>query len=133
MTDPHDKTNLLPGSKSTDKVKSPPAPGAVSSPQQPGKTPDRSSIPGHFSTRVSRPASKRRPLTQYGSAEEIMNTYKRVPEDEIKPEHFEQATASFEELRKATLALLPPARPATRAVEAGEVSAAIPADTSTAL
>lgn len=128
MTDPRDKTNVIPVSK-TAKPKAPAAPGGSSSPQQPGRTPDRSSIPGHFSTRVARPASKRRPLAQYGSAEEIMHVYKRIPEDEIKPEHFEQATASYEELRKATIALLPLDRPTTRAIDAGDPPAAIPAVT----
>ena len=127
MTDPHDKTNLLPVSK-TKKPKAPSAPGGLSSPQQPGKTPDRSSIPGHFSTRVSRPASKQRPLTQYGSAEEIMHIYKRAPENEIKPESFEHAPASFEEMRKATLVLLQPGRPKARAIDAGDAPVAIPAD-----
>lgn len=94
------------------KPKSPAAPGASVSPQRPGMTPDRSSVPGHFSTRVSAPSTKRRPLSQYGTAEEIMRVYKRESEDKITPKHFEQATASFEELRKADPAMLPPARPA---------------------
>ena len=128
MMDPRDKTHLIPVSN-TKKPKAPAAPGGSSSPQQPGKTPDRSSIPGHFNTTSARPATKRRPLSQYGSAEEIMNVYKRVPEDEIMPESFEQATASYEELRKATLALLPPGRPLSRAIDAGDAPAAIPADT----
>lgn len=58
-----------------------------------------------------------------------MQVFKRVPEAEIAPEHFEQATASYEELRKATLALLPPGHATERAVDAGEPRAAIPAET----
>ena len=50
------------------------APGAVASPQMPGQVPDRSTVPGHFSTRVAPPSGPvRRPLTQYGTAQEIMH------------------------------------------------------------
>jgi hypothetical protein len=128
MSDPRDKTNVIQVSK-TAKPKSPPAPGGASSPQQPGKTPDRSSIPGHFRTRVDPPTTKQRPLSQYGSAEEIMQVFKRVPEGEIVPASFEQATASYEELRKASVALLPPGHATERAVDAGESPVAIPAET----
>jgi hypothetical protein len=87
------------------------APGATASPQVPGQVPDRSTVPGHHSTQVQRPRHIQRPLTQYGTAEEIMQTFRRHG-DEIKPEQFEQATASFDEMRKAILADLPPVRPA---------------------
>jgi hypothetical protein len=113
-----------------DKPKSPPAPGGSRSPQQPGKTPDRSTVPGRFSERVAKAASKQRPLTQYGTAEEIMSVFKRLPEEEIKPANFEQATASFEERRKANLTLLPPVRPVPRAVEGEEALDALPVETS---
>ena len=106
--------------------KSPPAPGASVSPQRPGMTPDRSTIPGKFSTQVSRPGTKRRPLTQYGTAEEIMKVFKKVPEEQITPKNFEQATASYEELRKAYPWELPPVRPAQPALAAGETPEALP-------
>jgi hypothetical protein len=88
-----------------------PAPGAISSPQEPGQVPDRSTVPGHFSTRVTRAQSVRRPNVQYGTAEEIMKVFRKHGQ-EITPEQFEQATASFEEMRKADPAALPPVRPA---------------------
>lgn len=105
--------------------KSPPAPGASVSPQQPGMTPDRSTIPGKFSVNVPRASTKRRPLTQYGTAEEIMQVYKRLPEEQIEAKHFEQATASFEELRKAYPQELPPIRPTQPAITAGDTPQAI--------
>jgi hypothetical protein len=87
------------------------APGAVASPQMPGEVPDRSTVPGHFSTRVPRPAEpERRPLTQYGTAEEIMHVFP-APNEEPDKSEFEQATASVEELRKAYPWQLPPAGP----------------------
>jgi hypothetical protein len=88
-----------------------PAPGAIASPQLPGDVPDRSTVPGHHSLRVPRAKSVRRPLTQYGTAEEIMYTFRKHG-DEITPEQFEQAPPSFQELRKVDLAALPPVRPA---------------------
>jgi hypothetical protein len=112
------------------KPKSPPAPGARLSPQQPGMTPDRSSVPGHVDKPVGRPASKRRPLTQYGTAEEIMRVFKKTPEEQLEPGHFEQATASYEELRKAYPRELPPVRPARPTLAAGEEPAALPAGNS---
>lgn len=91
--------------------KSPPAPGAVASPQIPGEVPDHSTVPGHFSTRVARPTGRvRRPLTQYGTAEEIMHVFP-APEEEPDKSEFEQATASVEELRKAYPWQLPPVGP----------------------
>jgi hypothetical protein len=104
---------------------SPPAPGASVSPQRPGMTPDRSTIPGKFGTSVPRAATKRRPLTQYGTAEEIMQVFKRRPEEQIASTDFEQANASFEELRKANPAQIPPVRPARPAVAAGETPEAL--------
>src|SRR5215207_5963348 len=76
--------------------KSPPAPGASVSPQHPGMAPDQSAAPGHSNVRVSPATSIRRPLTQYGTAEEIMQVFSKVPEDQIQSGDFEQATASFE-------------------------------------
>ncbi len=91
--------------------KSPKAPGAVASPQMPGQVPDRSTIPGHFSTRVAPPTGPvRRPLTQYATAQEIIQVYP-APDEEAEKAEFEQATASGEELRKAYPWQLPPASP----------------------
>ncbi|MCC6790167.1 MAG: hypothetical protein IT336_00695 [Thermomicrobiales bacterium] len=111
--------------KDSVRPKSPPAPGGSVSPQHPGMTPDRSTIPGKFSTSVPRAASKRRPLTQYATAEEVMRVYKRLPEDQMAPKDFEQATASYEELRKAFPREMPPVRPAQPAIAAGETPEAI--------
>lgn len=92
-------------------TKGPKAPGASASPQIPGQVPDHSTVPGHFSTRVARPTGPvRRPLTQYGTAEEIMSVLPAPNEDAEKAE-FEQATASVEELRKAYPWQLPPETP----------------------
>jgi len=107
--------------------KSPPAPGASVSPQFPGMTPDESSVPGHTNFTVSKATSTRRPLTQYGTAQEIMHVFSKFPEDTITPGDFEQATASFEELRKADLSMLPPVRPAHPALATGETPEALSA------
>ena len=125
MTEQHEDAEVR-VTRNAAQRKSPPAPGASRSPQQPGMTPDRSTIPGEFSTRVPRPSTKRRPLTQYGTAEEIMKVFKKVPEDQIAPKNFEQATASSEELRKAYPWELPPVRPSQPAVAAGETPESLP-------
>lgn len=104
-----------------------PAPGAFSSPQEPGQVPDRSTVPGHHSTRVAPARGVRRPLTQYGTAEEIMQTFRKHG-PEITPDDFEQATASFEEMRKADLAALPPVRPAPGFLPEGDDAAQLPAN-----
>jgi hypothetical protein len=104
-----------------------PSPGARRSPQIPGKVPDRSTVPGHFATQVPKPASVMRPLTQYQTAEEISKRFRQYPADQITPEQFEQANASFEELRKAHPANNPPVRPSRGYIlEAGEEAAALP-------
>lgn len=125
MTEQHEDATIR-ATRAAAKRKSPPAPGASVSPQRPGMTPDRSTIPGYFTARVPRATTKRRPLTQYGTAEEIMRVFKKAPEEQITPKHFEQATASFEELRKAYPWELPPARPAQLAVAPGEQPEALP-------
>jgi hypothetical protein len=125
MTEQHEDAEVR-VTRNTVQRKSPPAPGASVSPQRPGMTPDRSTIPGKFSTQVSRPGTKRRPLTQYGTAEEIMKVFKKVPEDQIASKNFEQATASYEELRKAYPWELPPVRPAQPAITAGESPESLP-------
>ena len=68
-----------------------------------------------------------RPLTQYQTAEEISKRFLQYPADQITPEQFEQANASFEELRKAHPANNPPVRPSRGYIlEAGEETAALP-------
>lgn len=88
-----------------------PRAGARSSPQIPGQTIDQFSVPGHTNYRVARTTTVRRPLTQFGTAQEIMGVYAPKPGQENDPARFEQASASYEELRKADPALLTPIRP----------------------
>ena len=100
------------------------APGAVSSPQLPGEVPDRSTVPGHHSTRVPRATNVQRPLTEYGTAQALMNVFAAPPGKEMEPSRFEQATAAYEEMRKAYPAELPPSRPAPGyALERGDATA----------
>lgn len=88
------------------------APGAVRSPQMPGEVPDRSSIPEEGELPVPPPAGPVvRPLTEYGSAQRIMGVYTATDGNEDDPARFEQATASYEEMRKANPSLRTPARP----------------------
>lgn len=89
----------------------PSAPGGGSSPQKPGQAPNRSTIPGQYRVRVPRVEHPTRPLTEAGTAQEIMGVYAAKPGAEMDPARFEQATASYEELRKAYPAQLPPGRP----------------------
>jgi hypothetical protein len=92
----------------------PDAPGAVQSPQIPGMTPDRSTVPGHGVTVVPKPTlGKRRPLAQYGTAEEIIAVYTPSGEGgDWMPDDFNGAHASIEELLKVNPALTQPERPA---------------------
>jgi len=121
----HDEETGTKGEPLGMRPKSPPAPGAALSPHKPGMVPDRSTVPGHFGTQVAKAISKQRPLTQYGTAEEIMQVFKRLPEDQIVSANFEQADESFEEKRKASLATVPPVRPKPPAMKEGEVPAAL--------
>jgi hypothetical protein len=88
------------------------APGGIASPQVPGARPDRSSIPGHGELPVPPATSIQRPLTQYGTSQEIMGVFAPKPGEAMDPARFEQATASWEEIRKAYPALSTPRRPA---------------------
>lgn len=90
---------------------SPVTPGGSVSPQVPGARPDRSNIPGHDQLPVPPTPGVRRPLTQYGTAQEIMGVYAPKPGEAMEPARFEQATASWEEVRKAYPAQLPAQRP----------------------
>jgi hypothetical protein len=90
----------------------PQAPGAVRSLQIPGQVPDRSSLPEHGELPVALPtAPVRPPLTEYGSAQRIMGVYEPRDGSNTDVARFEQATVSYEELRKADPALRTPARP----------------------
>jgi hypothetical protein len=74
--------------------------------------PDRTTIPGRIGEPTPAAITKVRPLTQYGTAEELAGVFKRKQMDQLDPTDFEQADASFEELRKANPAALTPLRPA---------------------
>lgn len=90
----------------------PEAPGAVRSPQMPGEVPDRSSIPGEDGLPVPPPAGAvRRPIAEYGSAQQIMGVYRVTDGNDDDPARFEQATATYEEMRKANPSLRTPVRP----------------------
>lgn len=89
----------------------PEAPGAMISPQHPGEVPDRSTIPGQYTVQVAPAADARRPLTEYQTAQRIMGVFAAEPGQEREPARFEQATAAFEEVRKADPAQRPPIRP----------------------
>ena len=90
----------------------PVTPGGVALPQMPGEVPDRSTIAGQFVTSVEPSPDARRPLVEYKTAQRILGVYQAEPGKEREPARFEQATASFEEVRKADPELLPPSRPA---------------------
>jgi hypothetical protein len=108
------------------------APGARRSPQMPGQVPDRSGVPGHGQLPIEPEPGARPPLTQFGSAQEIMGVYAvdpNDPDDAADPARFEQATAAYEEVRKADPSLLTPVRPkpgydlaANPAITAGEAA-----------
>ncbi|MDQ3045143.1 MAG: hypothetical protein M3R06_08340 [Chloroflexota bacterium] len=100
------------------------APGAMTSPQLPGQVPDRSTIPGQFTTRLTKPATVERPLSEDGTTQRIMGVYAAEAGHADDPARFEQATASYEELRKAYPAQLPAQRPAPgHALATGNASA----------
>jgi hypothetical protein len=80
-------------------------PGAVDSPQEPGQVPDRSSVPTHGQVPVLPDTIGRRPITEYGTAQRIMHMFVAEPGNEDNPSRFEQATAAYEEIRKAHPAL----------------------------
>ena len=107
----------------------PEAPGAVSSPQQPGEVPDRSTIAGKFSTSVPPATTRQRPLTEYETAQRIIGVFAAAPGEEREPSRFEQVTASFEEMRKVDPGMRPPVRPAPGYDLDVEQSPALPAST----
>lgn len=90
----------------------PQAPGAVRSPQIPGQVPDRSSVPEHGELPVAMPTEPvRRPKVEYRTAQRIMGVYSAKDGNDRDPARFEQATASYEEVRKADPSLRTPMRP----------------------
>lgn len=94
------------------RVPSPAAPGGSRSPQVPGQVPDRSLIPQHDEFPVAPPVGEvRRPLVEYGTSQRIMGVYEHWTGDPNDTARFEQATASYEELRKANPKLRTPIRP----------------------
>lgn len=94
------------------RVPSPPAPGGSRSPQIPGQVPDRSSVPQHGELPVAPPIGEvRRPLVEYGTSQHIMGVYENFTGEPTDPARFEQATVSYEELRKAEPRLRTPVRP----------------------
>jgi hypothetical protein len=101
-------TTPMAGSKTGNSV---PAPGAMISPQAPGAIPDWTTVPAHIGETHPPAAARYRPLTQYGSAEEIVSVFRQKSMDQIQPADFEQATASSEELRKVDPRNLTPDRP----------------------
>jgi hypothetical protein len=89
----------------------PKSPGAAKSPQRPGQTPDRSTIPTQYRIQAPEPLGPPiRPAVQYLSAQELSNAMP-VPTEPAEPSDFEQAPASFEESRKAYPWQTPPRRP----------------------
>lgn len=89
----------------------PPAPGGSVGSKKPGMVPDQWKVPGHQNEQVPPAASKLRPLTQYATAQEFAGVFRRVPPEQMTGADFEQAGASFEEMRKAVPAEWPPERP----------------------
>ena len=109
-----------------------PAPGGMIAPHEPGMTPDWTRVPTHEGEPIPPAAHKIRPLTQYGTAEEMLGVFKQKPMDQLEPSDFEQAPASPEEMRHADPALLTPIRPRpaawrTPAIGAGEATAVLAA------
>jgi hypothetical protein len=91
----------------------PKAPGATSSPQLPGMTPDDPDFPGRARGTLPPLASTRRPLTEYGTAQRILHLFTPAPGTTLEAADWEQGPASKEEERKADPALLTPFRPLT--------------------
>jgi hypothetical protein len=87
-------------------------PGANRSPQIPGQVPDRPSVPDHGELPVELPTDGApRPIAENGTAQRIMGVYEATDENRDDPARFEQATATYEEVRKADPSLRTPVRP----------------------
>lgn len=91
--------------------RSPESPGASSAPHRPGEVPDHTDLRGQRGDASPFHAgSSRRPLTQYGTAQEISHIFPD-PDEAASPADFEQPPASFQEQRKAYPWQNPPVRP----------------------
>jgi hypothetical protein len=102
--------NLEPESANRSKT-TPKAPGAWRSPQRPGQTPDRSTLPGHHFIQAPAPlGAPIRPAVEYLTAQQLANALP-APDEPAEPSDFEQAPASFEENRKKYPWMTPPRRP----------------------
>jgi hypothetical protein len=124
-----------PQNAASDRLAPPPeAPGAVSSPQQPGMTPDQPDLPGRERHTLSTLVNTRRPLTEYGSAQRILHLFTPAPGAELEAADWEQGPVSFEEQRKVDPALGTPFRPLTGyGLGIGRTTPAIPAEALEAL
>ena len=91
--------------------RTPQAPAATTSPQLPGMTPDQPALPGRPRGSSLPLASNRRPLTEYGSAQRLLNLFTPKPGTELQAADWEQGPSAMEERRKADPALLTPIRP----------------------
>ena len=101
-----------PANAASDELHHPPqAPGATSSPQLPGMTPDDPDLPGQARGTLPPLRSNRRPLTEYGSAQRLLRLFTPAPGTELEASDWEQGPAATEELRKADPALVTPIRP----------------------
>ena len=89
----------------------PRAPGATSSPQLPGMTPDDPDLPGKPRGTLPPLASDRRPLTEYGTAQRFLGLFTPEPGTELQASDWEQGPAAMEEIRKADPVFVTPVRP----------------------
>ena len=97
--------------KTKNRSQRPATPGGRKSPQKPGMTPDRSTIPGEMHRTAPRAGSNQRPVSQYGTAQEILQVFTPGEDGVWDKGDFEQGPASEEEERKANPAVLTPIRP----------------------
>ena len=106
----------------------PDAPGATSSPQLPGMTPDQPDLPGRARGTLPPLVSNRRPLSEYGSAQRLLRMFTPAPGTELTAADWEQGLSASEELRKVDPALGTPFRPLSGyGLGIGRVAAALPA------
>ena len=89
----------------------PRAPGATTSPQMPGETPDDPDLPGRTRGALPPLRSNRRPLTEYETAQRLLHLFTPPPGADLAAADWEQGPVTFEERRKGDSALLTPFRP----------------------
>lgn len=118
-----------PALAASDRLAPPPAaPGAISSPQIPGMTPDDPDLPGRPRGSLPPLASNRRPLTEYETAQRLLRLFTPLPGTELTAADWEQGPSANEELRKADPALLTPLRPlGGSGLGIGQTTSAVPA------